>query len=299
MTDTSKPVIGQPIYRGMDRAALDAAYNNSAAVADSGGWLEQWRRRSDAVRATPGARLDVAYGPKERTRLDYVPAGPPGAPLFVFIHGGYWQRNSKDLFAFVAEGPRMHGIDVALVGYTLAPDARLSEIVGEITQALSFLERNAAVFGFDRGAMYVGGWSAGGHLAAMACGHPGVRGALAISGIFDLEPIALTYLNDRLRLDADEIATLSPARLLRPGMAPLTLAVGSDELAELRRQSTSFKDVADTLGLPMTLRVLPGHHHFSILDELARADGALTQELLRLIGLDPQDRHRSPRHHDE
>ena len=289
MTDTSKPLIGQPIYRGMDRAALDAAYNNSAAVADSGRWLEQWRGRSDAVRAMPGVRLDVAYGPKERTRLDYFSAGAPGAPLFVFLHGGYWQRNSKDMFAFVAEGPRMHGIDVAIVGYTLAPDARLSEIVGEIAQALSFLESNAATFGFDRGAMFVGGWSAGGHLAAMACGHPGVRGALAISGIFDLEPIALTYLNDRLQLDADEIATLSPARLLRPGMAPLALAVGGTELPALRRQSTSFKDIADTLGVPMTLHVLPGHHHFSILDELARADGALTREVLRLVARDPQD----------
>jgi len=294
MTDTSKPTMTQPIYRGMDRAALDVAYNNRAAVADSDRWLEQWCRRSDAVRAMPGARLDIAYGPKERTRLDYVSAGAPGAPLFVFLHGGYWQRNSKDMFAFVAEGPRMHGIDVALVGYTLAPDARLSEIVGEIAQALSFLESNAATFGFDRGAMCVGGWSAGGHLAAMSCGHPGVRGALAISGIFDLEPIALTNLNDRLRLDADEVATLSPARLLRPGMAPLAVAVGGDELPELRRQSTSFKDLADTLGVPMTLHVLPGHYHFSILDELARADGTLTHELLRLVARDPQD-DRGPR----
>ena len=283
------PVGDQPIYRGMDRAALDAAYNNSAAVADSNQWLDQWRSRSDAVRGMPGARLDVAYGPKERTRLDYFSAAPPGAPLFVFLHGGYWQRNSKDMFSFVAEGPRMHGIDVAVVGYTLAPAARLSEIVGEISQALSFLDSNASVFGFDRGAMCVGGWSAGGHLAAMSCGHPGVRGALAISGIFDLEPIALTYINDQLRLDSDEIATLSPARLLRQGMAPLALAVGSDELAELKRQSASFKDIADTLELPVTLQVLPDHHHFSILDELARADGALTRELLRLVARDSQD----------
>jgi arylformamidase len=282
MTDTSKPAVDPPIYRGMHRAALDAAYNNTAAVADSARWLEQWRRRSEAVRALPGARLDIAYGPKERTRLDYFSAQAPGAPLFVFLHGGYWQRNSKDMFSFVAEGPRSHGIDVAIVGYTLAPDARLSEIVGEIAQALSFLDSNASVFGFERGALCVGGWSAGGHLTAIACGHPGVRGGLSISGIFDLEPIALTYINDRLRLDADEIATLSPARVLRHDMAPLALAVGEDELPELKRQSTSFKDAADALGVPMMLWVSPGHHHFSILDDLASADGALTHELLRL-----------------
>jgi arylformamidase len=282
MTDTTRPA-DAPIYRGMNRAALDAAYNNSAAVADSERWLEQWRRRSDEVRGTPGARLDIAYGPKERTRLDYFPSGRAGAPLFVFLHGGYWQRNAKDMFGFVAEGPLRRGIDVAIVGYTLAPAARLSEIVREVSDALTFLHGNAAVFGFERRALCVGGWSAGGHLAAVSCGHPAVRSALAISGIFDLEPIALTYVNDRLRLDAGEVAALSPARTLRPGMAPLAVAVGGDELPELQRQSTSFKGVADSLGVAIALTVLPGHHHYSILDELARADGALTRELVRLV----------------
>ena len=202
----------------------------------------------------------------------------------MFLHGGYWQRNSKDMFAFIAEGPRQRGIDVAVVGYTLAPAARLSEIVREVSDALTFLHGNAAVFGFDRRALCVGGWSAGGHLAAVSCGHPAVRSALAISGIFDLEPIALSYINDRLRLDAGEVAALSPARTLRPGMAPLAVAVGGDELPELQRQSTSFHGVADALGVAMALHVLPGHHHYSILDELARPDGALTRELLRLVG---------------
>jgi arylformamidase len=282
-TDPTKPA-DSPIYRGMSRAALDAAYNNSAAVADSDRWLEQWRRRSAELRAAPGARLDIAYGPKQRTRLDYFPAGRPGAPLFVFLHGGYWQRNAKDMFAFVAHGPRQHGIDVAVVGYTLAPDARLSEIAGEVSDALAFLHGNAAVFGFDRRALCVGGWSAGGHLAAVSCGHPAVRCALAISGIFDLEPIALTAINDRLRLDAGELAALSPLRTLRPGLAPLAVAVGGDELPELQRQSTSFAAAAEALGVAMALHVLPGHHHYSILDELARADGALTGELVRLVG---------------
>lgn len=283
MTDTPRPA-DSPIYRGMTRAALDAAYNNSAAVADSERWLERWRRRSDEVRGSPGARLDIAYGPKERTRFDYFPSGRAGAPLFVFLHGGYWQRNSKDMFAFVAEGPRQHGIDVAVVGYTLAPAARLSEIVREVSEALAFLHGNAAVFGFDRRALCVGGWSAGGHLAAMSCSHPAVHSALAISGIFDLEPIALSYINDRLRLDAGEVAALSPARTLRSGMAPMAVAVGGDELPELQRQSTSFQGVADSLGVAMALHVLPGHHHYSILDEIARPDGALARELIRLVG---------------
>ena len=284
MTDTAQPAArAAPIYRGMDRATLDASYNNSAAVTDSSEWLADWRVRSGAARSLVDAQLDVPYGDRERARFDYFPCGVSGAPLFVFIHGGYWHRNAKEIFSFVSEGPRAHGIDVVVLGYTLAPAARLSEIVDEVQQALTFLGRHAGSFGFDLDQIYVGGWSAGGHLAAVASGWPKVRGALVISGIFDLEPIALSYINDPLRLDRDEIEKFSPLHLLRLGAAPQSLTVGGDELTELRRQSAAYAEAADKLGLPVKLRVLPGHHHFSILDELARPDGELTTELLNLV----------------
>ena len=271
------------LYRGMDRAALDAAYNNSAAVADSPQWLARWRARSAVVRAGHGARLDVAYGARARARFDYFPAGAARAPLFVFIHGGYWQRNEKETFAFVADGPRPHGIDVALVGYTLAPDARLTDIVAEMRQALSFLADRADDFGFDRARIFAGGWSAGGHLTAAVSDHPALRGGLPISGIFDLEPIALNYLNEKVLLDAVEVAALSPLRTLRQPMAPLHLSVGAAELPELQRQSHDYAVAAQARGLPVRLSVLPGHHHFSIMDEIARPDGALARDLRALI----------------
>jgi hypothetical protein len=109
MTDLDqRGATGPAIYRGMDRPTLDAAYNNSAAVADSPEWLARWRERSAIVRASPGARVDIIYGARSRARLDYFPCGKKQAPLFVFIHGGYWQRNEKETFAFVADGPRAH-----------------------------------------------------------------------------------------------------------------------------------------------------------------------------------------------
>jgi arylformamidase len=160
--------MGDAIYRGMDRSALDAAYNNSAAVADSSQWLERWRERSAVIRSISRACLDVPYGKRPRARLDYFRSGAARPPLFVFIHGGYWQRNDKEMFAFIADGPRPHGIDVATVGYTLAPDAHLTEIVKEIEQALSFVSEHSGEFGFDRERLFVGGWSAGGHLNRIA-----------------------------------------------------------------------------------------------------------------------------------
>jgi arylformamidase len=241
------------VYRGMTRAELDDAYNNSAAVADSQDYIARWREQSVRARAMPQARLDIAYGDRPRNRLDYFSCGGSGAPLFVFIHGSYWQRNDKETFAFVAEGPLAHGIDVAVIGYTLAPDVRLSEIVAEVHQSLTFLAGQAGELGFDRTRLFVGGWSAGGHLTAAVASNPAFRGGLPISGIFDLEPIALNYLNEKLALSAAEIANLSPLRHLSDCAAPLRLAVGGAELPELRRQSECFAREARARDLPCAL----------------------------------------------
>jgi arylformamidase len=270
-------------YRGMDRAAIDAAYNNSAAVADSPDWLLRWQARSALVRGQAGARLDQHYAAADRARLDYFSSGVPNAPLFVFIHGGYWFRNSKETFSFVAEGPLSLGMDVAVLGYTLAPAATLTEIVDQVGQALQCLRADTEQFSFRRDQVFAGGWSAGGQLAAMACARQWVRGAVPISGIFDLAPIALSYINEELRLTPAEIELLSPARQLRPGGWPQRLVVGGNELSELQRQSRDYAAQAQAMGLPVTLRVLPGHHHFSILDELASPGGAIVEVLAELL----------------
>jgi arylformamidase len=271
------------IYRGMDRATLDLAYDNTSAVADSQDYRARWWDASAAIRAEKQSRLDLRYGIRPRASLDYFPSGTRKAPLFVFIHGGYWQRNEKERFSFLASGPRAHGIDVAVPGYTLASDARLTDIVKEIRQALTFLAERAGDLGFDREKLFIGGWSAGGHLTAAVTDHPAVRGGIPISGIFDLEPIALGVLNDKLKLSTEEIASLSPLRNLRDRTPPLHLFVGDAELPELKRQSDEYARAARAHGLPVTLTMLPGHHHFSILNELARPDGALTNALLDLV----------------
>ena len=285
MSDIStRPTAATAIYRGMDRAALDAAYNNTAAVADSPDWLARWEKLSAVVRSGPRARRDIVYASRPRARFDYFASGALKPPLFVFIHGGYWQRNDKNMFAFVAEGPRAHDIDVALLGYTLAPQARLTDIVAEIRRALTVLCERADDLGFDRDRLFVGGWSAGGHLTAIVADHPAFRGGVPISGIFDLEPIALNYLNEKLALDASEIATLSPLRVLRERAPPLRMFVGGDELPELKRQSAVYAETAHKRGLPVSLTVLSGRHHYSILDELAQPGGAIARALVQLIG---------------
>ena len=148
------------LYRGMDRPALDAAYNNSEAVKDSAQIVAGWEARSARLRAAHPEGMGLRYGPGERNRIDYF-AARRDAPVLAFIHGGYWQNRSKEVFSFIAEGPLAWGINVALIGYTLAPQIRLDGIVAEIHAALDWLQSGIGMLGGDAGKLYVSGWSAG------------------------------------------------------------------------------------------------------------------------------------------
>jgi acetyl esterase/lipase len=271
------------VYRGMDRAALDAAYNNSAAVAHSAAIVSDWDRRSAAFASAHARYLDLRYGERERNRIDYFPAeANRGGPVLVFIHGGYWQMRAKETFRFVAEGPLAHGIHVALIAYTLAPEATLTEIVAEIDSALDWLARNARDLGGDAERIYTSGWSAGGHLTAMSLDHPAVRGGLAVSGIYDLEPIRLSYLDEKLKLTEEEVERLSPQRRLAAVSRPIVVAYGESELPELQRQSREYGARLADAGAKVTLSALRGHDHFSILEELAAPAGELTALAVKL-----------------
>lgn len=263
------------LYRGMDRAALDAAYDNSAAVNNSAALLADFDARSARLRAARPAHLDVRYGATERNRIDYFAAEKPG-PILVFIHGGYWQMRQKETFSFIANGPLAHGMHVALPGYTLAPAATLDGIVAEIRAALRWIAANASAWGGDVNRIIVSGWSAGGHLTALMMDEPVVSGGLAISGIFDLEPIRLNYLNAKLGLDESVARRLSPLHQLPARAAPLMLACGTGELPELQRQSAEYAAARAAARLPGRLTPLAAHNHFTILEELAQPDGALT-----------------------
>jgi arylformamidase len=261
------------LYRGMDRVALDAAYNNGAAVADSPHIVAGWEARSARLRAAHPEGMDLRYGPHERNRIDYFGARRDG-PVLAFIHGGYWQMRAKELFSFVAEGPLAWGINVALIGYTLAPQKRLDGIVAEIHRALDWLDSSVGMLGGDRRKLFVSGWSAGGHLTAMAMHHPAAAGGLAISGIYDLEPMRLSYINDKLRLDEAEARRNSPG----PTDKALYIAYGADELPELRRQSEDYgKRLRNTEVVPVAKR-----NHFTVLEELASPHGALTALVRKL-----------------
>ena len=264
----------------MSKAERDAAYNNSDAVKNSAQLNEARIALSAEFRRKHPEHLDLKYGPRERNTWDLFPAKDPNAPCFVFIHGGYWQRNRAAEFASLIGGIYAHGWSAALPGYTLAPDASLTEIVAEIHAALDWLAANGARHGIA-GKVILSGWSAGGHLTAQCLGHSRVSAGLAVSGVFELGPIRDTYLNDKLRLTEDELVKLSPLRLPMVNK-PLAITYGTAELPPLIGVSRRLHEVRSAQHLPGPLIPVAGADHFTITHELRDADGILTRQLMLL-----------------
>jgi arylformamidase len=262
-------------WRKLSREALDSGLNNGAAVVGSGNMVEGWEKLSAEMRARHGAHLNLQYGPRERNRIDFLKAPAANAPTLLFIHGGYWQMRSKDAFTTFATGPMAHGINVALIGYTLAPDATLEQIVAEIHAGIDYLAGRLPELGADASRLVASGWSAGGHLTAMAMMNPHIKGGVAISGIYDLEPIRHSYLNVKLGLDEAMSRRNSPM-LLTHAAKPMALVVGGAELPLLRKQTADFAGYRVKYGLPVTYEEIPGANHFTIMDEMASPSGRIT-----------------------
>jgi len=269
-------------WRKMSQLELDRGLNNGEAVAGSGEIVAGWEARSVELRKRHHAHLDLRYGERERNRIDFLKAAA-NAPTLLFIHGGYWQMRAKEAFTLFAEGVMAHGINVALIGYTLAPDATLDEIVAEIHAGIDFLKEKLAALGADGKGIVVSGWSAGGHLTSMALSHPFVRAGLGISGIYDLEPIRHSYLNVKLSLDEAASRRNSPMMQAGGPAKPLSLVVGSAELPLLRKQTADFAAHRAKHALPVSYEEIPGADHFSIMKEMASPAGRITILIRKLF----------------
>lgn len=285
------------IYRGYSAEALEQQYNPRLSVPDHEAITASTAERSAAYRETAAnAVYDVAYGPHRHETADiFRPADPGGAPLHVFVHGGYWRARFKEEFSYIA-GPLVDaGAAVAVLNYALCPEVTIEEIVRQVRAACAFLWRTSDIHGADRDRMHISGHSAGGHLAAMlmatdwpafADGLPRdlIKSGVLLSGLYELEPILGTSVQADVRLTGDDAQRLSPIHLKPATEAPMVIAAGGDESDEFRRQSAILAE-AWKAHAPVEHIELPGLNHFTILSETATPDSKLTQVRLGLMGL--------------
>jgi len=272
----------------------DRQYNARAMIPDHQQIFERGAKRSAQARAELRCHLDIAYGASPAEKLDIFPAEGRSEALLVFIHGGYWRSRDKSDFSYLAPAFARRGVTLALPNYGLCPQVGIEDIVKQNLLAIAWLWHYGARYGVNPGRLYVAGHSAGGHLTAMMLAahwdvympelpYNLIKGALAISGIYDLEPLVQApFVNADLKLDQARARKLSPVNLPPATTAPLYTAVGSEESEEFKRQNALLARnwrYAFAGDIPM-----PGCNHLTVLEQLAVPESALFKGAMSMMG---------------
>lgn len=286
-------------------AWLNDQYSPSRTARDFSGSIESYKVGTDAARTSiTGKRHRVlAYGALPTNRIEcFLPRadGAPGAvrrgaPIFAYLHGGWWQELSIDYSAAPAVALTDAGAIYASIGYSLAPSAQLRDIVGEVSAAVTTLAARATEMGGDPRRIVLAGHSAGAHLAAMQLtalapeeARTTIAGFLLIGGAYDLEPIAESYVNEKVRMSAADAAALSPANLAPLHDVPVKIRVGEAEPDEFHRNAALLLERWALSLSAIDSATLSGRDHFDVLDELADAHGRLYVDALELLGIPRQ-----------
>ncbi len=267
-------------------ARLD--YSNQRAVPDHQTYLDSWRDASLAARTERPGRLDIQYGAGWRESADIFGAGASGAPVLVFVHGGWWHFLDKSDFSYVAAPYVERGAVCVCINYPLAPRATIGEISASVRKALLWTHAHIADFGGDPQRIAVAGHSAGGHLAALMgftdwtqFGAPPdvVKTSCSVSGLYDLRPILHAPHNERIGMDATTAAQWSPIDHIRPNGTRHIACVGGDETTGFHWQHQAFLGACRHAGVAVQDASLDGRHHFDVIDQIARPESRLFQAL--------------------
>lgn len=274
--------------------AIDLAYDPSK-VADGAAAMARYKTMSAATMADFRVHADLRFGQSLAETLDLFPANSPGAPLHVFFHGGYWRSLSNKEFSFAARGLAGAGVSVALVNYALCPSVTLGELVRQCQVALLWLHDHAADYGYDAERITVSGHSAGGHIVGtlLSTDWQGlygrspdlIKGATAISGLFDLAPFPYSWLQPKLQLTGRDVLTLSPVSMAPRVACPVNLVVGALESDEFHRQSQAYQAhlaAADPNRL-VVIEAAAGCDHFTVIDGMNDGSGPAFDAIMRHI----------------
>lgn len=288
------------VYADFTQEQLDWQYNNRERVDGHAEIMASYAARGDNFIKTAPHVFDLPFGTSAAELVDVYPAtyadgednGP--APVLIYFHGGYWFSRHKDDFRFIPAGFAPAGVTVVVVNYALIPDVDMVELIRQCRAAIAWTHKNIAQHGGNPDRLYISGHSAGGHVTAMMYatdwaewGVPAsaIKGGMAISGLYDLEPIRLNYMNPTLGFTEQTVADYSPIHLAPKVAAPLVLAVGGAETPEFLRHNTILSGPWSSKGLHCKEVVVPGLNHFTVLENFSTEGLPLNTRMRHMMGI--------------
>jgi arylformamidase len=277
------------VYKHYNQEELNNQYNTRLQVPDYAGYFDRWEKLSRQTAAQNNILKDVPFGDHPEERMDIFPSDIDHSKTLVFIHGGYWHLLDKTMFHFLAGHFLKYNITTVLINYPLAPKTSIDEIVLSCRKALRWLHDNIIKYNGDSDDLYLMGHSAGGHLASMMLVEEEakfVRGAISLSGLFRLEPVMLSYLNDSIGMDLENAIKNSPVLLNPANVGPVLLVTGTDESDEFKDQSKELYQSWKNKNSNIDCLNIPEKNHYSILDAVIEKDSALLDAIFRLMHID-------------
>jgi len=278
-----------------DLAQRGKQYDARGSVPDFDACVAEYARLAREVNRDCVGIYDLQYGQSRAERLDIFPtvAVAAPAPVFVFIHGGYWRSQTKEDAPIMAKAFTQAGVAVCTLEYTLLPEATLAEVVRQVRSAVAWLYRHAGAYGLDTRRIFIGGSSAGAHLAGMAAAQGWtdaydlpqdvVKGVVGLSGLYELAPLCDIAPNQWLQLHADQTPRVSPIyHLPREGL-PMVLAVGGLETEGFKHQTQVYEAACRQAGMQVQQVPVPQCNHFDLLCELAKPESELCRAVLQMI----------------
>ena len=290
--------MAETVYKDFKREEMEYQFNPRVTVTEYPRLTEEREKASEATRAKLKHSRDVRYGDGPQMLLDIFPAEQADAPVHVYIHGGYWRGGSKDAYSFIAEPFVEAGATMVLLEYDLCPQVTVPDIMRETREGIGWVYRHIAEYGGDPQRLYLSGSSAGGHLTARALSHRWeedglpvgiIKGAVAITGVYDSEPVFYVSSNEDIRLTPDSAREISA--MLHPPLdrTPLVVAVGGAETRGWIGMSRDFFALCQERGVDCSYLEVPGTHHFSVSGQLGERGSLLGRTVLSQMGCLPDD----------
>jgi arylformamidase len=278
------------LYKGFRPDEMEYQYNPRESVPEYPELAKVRAAQARKVRATAKSWLNVPYGNSPREMLDIYAADKPGGPVLVYIHGGYWRSGSKEDNCNFVPTFTKRGATVVLVEYDLCPQVTVTDIVRQTRSAIAWVCKNIIRYSGDPARIYVSGHSAGGHLTAMALAHDWateglpldcIKGAVATSGVFDLEMVPKISVQEQVKLTPEAAKLNSPFLNAPKVKCPLVVAVGSDEPKGWQRMSEDYYNYCKQQGMSAEYLIVPGANHYTMSEKLLDETNPLTQAMIK------------------